>query len=83
MTTTHTRTHTHTRHANPYLVCDRCGHHTPAVHDHTWCGCDTTFWNVPCGCARAGVVSLCETWGPVDECQCLDLYGHIPHPPVP
>lgn len=29
---------------------------------------------------RAGAVSECSSWSPVDGCQCAALLGHVPHP---
>jgi hypothetical protein len=72
----HTRTHTAIEFASPYLVCTSCRRPVTAWHDNDACGCDETWWNQPCGCGTAGVVSVCPSWNPVDGCTCTE-----PHRP--
>jgi hypothetical protein len=76
---THTRTHVYITFANPYLTCDQCGQPVTGWHDPERCGCDESGWrNRPCD-HRAGVTSVCPSWGPVDGCQCQEHLGHLPH----
>ncbi|MCK9929452.1 hypothetical protein MXD62_20090 [Frankia sp. Mgl5] len=84
MIRTHTRTHVHITHANPYLTCDECGQWITGWHDDSQCGCDNGFWNLPCK-HGAGATSACPSWGPVDGCSCQQHLGHVPHgePPAP
>lgn len=67
---TYTRTHVFEQFANPHLICDNCRQPVAGWHDNTRCGCGDTWWNNPCGCKRASVVSNCPSWGPVDGCTC-------------
>lgn len=76
---THTRTHIHITLADPYLTCDNCKKWITGWHNNDACGCDDTFWNVPCGCEKAGATSACPSWGPVDGCQCAEILGKIDH----
>ena len=80
---THTRTHVYITFADPYLTCDRCHAWVESWHDDTRCGCDSTFWNAPCGCERAGVTTVCPSWGPVDGCQCMEHLGRVEHAEPP
>lgn len=75
---THTRTHVHINFANPYLTCDKCGAWVTGWHDHTKCGCDDTFWNLPCH-HTDGATSACLSWGPVDGCTCDEVLGGKQH----
>ena len=88
MTATHTRTHVYVKFANPFLVCDTCRDPVWGFHDPTKCG-ETPEgwffgrdWNMPCE-HRAGVTSVCPSWGPVDGCRCLAHLGYVPHKPLP
>lgn len=74
MTTTHTRTHVFITFANPYLKCDECGASVIRWHDDDQCGCAAGSWNEPCH-HKAGVTSVCPSWGPVDGCQCKPIYS--------
>lgn len=78
-TYTYTRTHVQVTFANPYLTCDQCGLRAVGWHDDQRCGCNETSWNEPCGHDRAGVTSVCPSWGPVDGCLCREILGHVPH----
>lgn len=55
--------------ANPYLICEQCKAKVPYWHNPDRCGCDGEFFNHPCG-HKAGTVSTCVSWGPVDGCTC-------------
>lgn len=66
---THTRTHVSISFANPFLACDLCGQTATAWHDPAKCGCEGHAYNLPCE-HRAGVTSVCPSWGPVDGCRC-------------
>lgn len=79
LTRTYTRTHVYIDFADPCLVCDKCDQWVTSWHDNDQCGCDDTWWNEPCGCSRAGVDSMCPSWGPVDGCQCQAHLGYVPH----
>lgn len=79
ITRTHTRVHTFIEFANPYLTCDRCGAWVTGWHNNDECGCDDTFWNMPCRCERVGVTSVCPSWGPVDGCLCASILGKVEH----
>lgn len=83
LTVTHTRTHVYIEFADPYLVCDLCHQPVPRWHDDDRCGCRDGFWNEPCG-HQAGVTSVCPSWGPVDGCTCVRVFGEVLHgePPV-
>ena len=81
-TRTHTRTHVEIAFANPFLVCDACRQPVPAWHNDDACGCDSGFWNEPCG-HRAGTTSVCPSWDPVDGCQCAEVLGSVEHAPAP
>ncbi len=83
LTVTHTRTHVYVGFADPYLVCDRCRGWVTSWHDGDRCGCKDTWWNMPCGCERAGVDSTCPSWGPVDGCRCQEHLGYVPHAEPP
>lgn len=76
ITRTHTRTHVYITFANPYLTCDQCQDWVESWHDNDRCGCDGTFWNMPCGHERVGVTSVCPSWGPVDGCTCRKRGRH-------
>lgn len=78
-TVTYTRTHVFIEFANPFLACDNCHRLVRAWHNDDQCGCDGTSWNEPCGCERTGVTSVCPSWGPVDGCQCLRIFGNVLH----
>ncbi|WP_435110138.1 hypothetical protein [Nocardiopsis synnemataformans] len=76
---THTRVHTNITHANPHLRCDECGAAVTGWHNPDPCGCDTTFWNVPCGCVRADATNTCPSWSPIDGCLCPEVLGAPSH----
>lgn len=76
---THTRTHVFVPFANPYLRCERCRRWVTSWHDDGRCGCDSGWWNEPCGCVSAGVTSACPSWNPVDGCVCRLYLGRIDH----
>jgi hypothetical protein len=82
ITRTHTRTHTEVTFANPHLVCDQCKKPVPAWHDNDKCGCDESFWNEPCG-HKAGMTSVCPSWGPIDGCRCQESLGRVDHAAPP
>lgn len=72
MTITHTRTHVAVEFANPWLRCTRCGQPATGFHDPQQCGCDLTGFHLePCE-HKAGALSVCPSWSPVDGCQCAD-----------
>ncbi len=81
LTVTRTRTHVFVGFADPYLVCGQCWRPVPQWHNDDRCGCDAGWWNEPCE-HRAGVDTLCPSWGPVDGCTCLRSLGYVPHPAV-
>lgn len=83
MIRTHTRTHVYVTFANPFLVCLRCRQPVHWWHNQDRCGCDDTWWNMPCGHERAGITSVCPSWGPVDGCTCMEGFGFVPHGPAP
>lgn len=78
---THTRVHVNVMFSDPYLACDACHAWVTGWHDNDRCGCAGTFWNVPCGCTRAGVTSRCPSWSPVDGCRCREHLGYVLHVP--
>lgn len=80
VTRTHTRVHVFVEFADPFLICDQCGIRVTAWHDNTRCGCDASFWNVPCE-HKAGVTTECPSWGPVAGCECAEHLGYVPHAP--
>ena len=82
MAFTYTRVHVHTEFANPYLCCDQCQAWVTAWHNREDCGCEATFWNVPCG-HTAGATSACPSWSPVDGCECQAHLGRVPHAEPP
>lgn len=79
---THTRVHVYVEFANPYLVCELCRKSVPRWHDNDKCGCDATFWNMPCE-HTAGITSVCPSWSPVDGCTCLEVLGAVEHAEPP
>lgn len=74
---THVRAHVQVGFANPFLVCDECGEKVPYWHDPARCGprCDEDSFNYPCG-HKAGITSVCYSWGPVDGCMCVNKETH-------
>lgn len=79
MRVTRTRTHVIVELANPFLTCTTCSAWVTGWHNNDQCGCDSTWWNAPCGCERAGTTSVCPSWGPVDGCQCQRIFGSVDH----
>ena len=78
--TAKTQAHTHTRFANPFLVCEKCRADVEAWHDPSRCGCGQPgFENLPCG-HQAGITSLCPSWSPVSGCRCKEALGRVDHP---
>jgi hypothetical protein len=77
----HTRVHTYVTFADPYLRCDQCGQPVPKWHNADLCGCDSGWWNEPCG-HEGGVSSICPSWSPVDGCRCLKQLGAVEHFPA-
>jgi len=75
---TFVRTHMHSLFANPHLVCDECLHRVIGWHNSDACGCDGSFWSVPCG-HRASTTSKCPSWSPIDGCMCKELLSTVPH----
>ncbi|ROO51091.1 hypothetical protein EDC02_5955 [Micromonospora sp. Llam0] len=77
---THTRTHVEITFADPHLRCTRCQGWVTGYHDPERCGpgCSEGWANVPCGCERAGVDSMCPSWGPVDGCRCDPVDHPVP-----
>lgn len=77
MTTTHT--HVTSEFANPYLVCDTCGKEVEGFIEEGKqpIGCTHQGQLVPCG--HLGVTSVCPSWGPVDGCTCLRVFGKVEH----
>jgi hypothetical protein len=75
---THTRTHVYVEFANLYLDCEQCHQQAKSWHDPQRCGCDEKHWNMPCG-HIAGALSVCPSWGPVDGCTCVALFGYREH----
>lgn len=59
--------------ANPYIVCDLCKKR--ATDGSIESG---RFRNIPCGHA-ADFHSVCPSWGPVDDCQCIEHLGRRDH----
>lgn len=74
----YTRTHVYVEFANPYLVCWKCHLYVSHWHDNVRCGCDAPATNEPCG-HDAGVISICPSWGPVDGCICIQVFGKRDH----
>ena len=71
LTRIHTRTHTHTTFADPWMACTQCRQRVKAWHNPQQCGCDQTVWqNLPCG-HQAAAHSLCWSWSAVDGCTCI------------
>jgi hypothetical protein len=67
---THTRTHVLIGFANPHFICEECRGKVLYWHNPERCGCDEEgFFNSPCE-HKAGVISKCSTWDPVDGCSC-------------
>ncbi|MEU1552088.1 hypothetical protein ABZ517_05125 [Streptomyces scabiei] len=79
---THTRTHTHIKFANPYLVCTQCHQPVSAWHNPDACGCSTTTRYLPCQ-HTAGARDTCPSWSPVDGCLCpAGPASHRTHPEI-
>jgi hypothetical protein len=71
VTHTYTRTHVHIEFADPHLICLTCAKPVPSWHNEDECGCDAGWWNNPCE-HKAGITTLCPSWGPVDGCRCTE-----------
>lgn len=73
------QTHALTGFANKFLRCaaPQCGvpvyyWHNP---DHCHSECTEGFYNHPCE-HKADVISICDSWSPVDECMCANKETH-------
>ena len=79
MTTAHT--HVITEFASPYIRCEECFQYVTGYvsYQNNPPECEHKGQNHPCG-HDAGVEIECDTWSPVDGCQCVLQLGRREHP---
>jgi hypothetical protein len=73
LTRTHTRTYNAIRFADPYKTCDQCGKWITGVLD-----APGLLILTPCE-HRSSYTDHCPSWGPVDDCSCVEHLGYKPH----